>query len=187
MLDKRLSQIYDFFSHNIRTFTTEIVTTIECLKIGFMDTDSEEFDIVYEAAYLLDLYDIGLSIVFKYLSGEKSGNKDEVGVMEITEEFLKSINGYIASSNLGIEKEYKSTTLLTDSFVFKNIYKIVLYEFIKLASGPLKISMDKNIEISSEKLNDKYPEIFKLFSQVLNSVGVKFIMRDNKIMLGQLV
>ncbi|UOD35566.1 hypothetical protein DSN97_04375 [Deferribacteraceae bacterium V6Fe1] len=186
MSDKKLNKVYEFFSHNVRTFTTEIVTTIECLKVGFVETESEEFDIVYEAAYLLDLYDIGLNIVFKYLSGDESVNKEKVSVKEITEEFLKSVNGYITSSELNIVKDYQNDTVLTDNFIFKNIYKIILYEFIKLASGALNISLAEKIEISSEKLNDKYPEIFSLFGQILNSVGVKFTMIDNKIILEQL-
>lgn len=186
MLDNSVIQIYDFFSHNVRTFTTEIVTTMECLKVGFIDTESEEFHIVYEASYLLDLYDTALNIVLKHLSGEDYGNKESIDVKGITEEFLKSISRSLSSNGLKIVKEYDNLTLFSDSFVFKNIYKIILYELIKLTSGSLKISLKERIEINSEKISDRYPEIFKLFGDILSNIGIKFTIGERNIIMEQI-
>jgi hypothetical protein len=184
MLDKTTKDLYSFFSHNIRTFNAEIVTTIECLKVGFIDKDSEEFDTVYEASYLLDLYDSCLSIILDYLDGAKIEKKsEEVDIVRITEEFLSSIKGYLTASGLNIVKNFNDEIWYTDSYIFKNIYKIVLYEFIKTASKGINVNIAGAIEIEADEIIGALPDIFKTFQEIFDKIGFKLKFDNKKIVL----
>jgi len=186
-LDIKIKDVYDFFSHNIRTFNAEIVTTIECLKVGFIDLNSEEFHIIYEAAYLLDLYDAGFNLTLDFLTNNlQIGDTEEIDIEDITEEFLEHISGYLASCGLTVEKSFNSSSFVCNPHIFKNIYKIVLYEIVKNSSKDLKIKIDGDIEFTSSILKEPYPKIFNTFSEILFSFKIAIQIEENTVKMVRL-
>ena len=183
-MDRKIKDVYDFFSHNIRTFNAEIVTTIECLKVGFIDLKSDEFDIIYEAAYLLDLYDAGFNLALDFLSDNfLKGSSEDIDLENVTEEFLSHIPGYLETCGLKVEKIFKKSLLNINSFVFKNIYKIILYEIIKVTSGNLQIKIDENIAFYSSAIKEDYPKIFEIFAKILKNFDLSLTIGGNSVVM----
>lgn len=184
-LRKDIKEIYNFFSHNIRTFNSEIVTTIECFKLGFFKQGDGEDDLIYEAAYLLDLYDTVFNICLEDTLGDTPKiNSEECDVAAITADLKKNIKGFLAESNIDMIYESTQKNLITDLFIFKNIYKVLLYEIIKLSEANVVISLKNNIlQVAHGKLLSDLPPIMGIFINILKKLNIKCTVLNNLILL----
>lgn len=184
-LRKDIKDIYNFFSHNIRTFNSEIVTTIECFKLGFLKQDDSETDLIYEAAYLLDLYDTVFNICLEDTLGDTPKiSPEECDVAAITADLKKNIKVFMAESNIDVIYESTQKNFTTDLFIFKNIYKVVLYEIIKISEENVVITVQKNIlQIAHGKLLSDLPPIMEIFINILKKLNIKCTVLNNLILL----
>lgn len=184
-LRKDIKDIYNFFSHNLRTFNSEIVTTIECFKLGFLKQEDSETDLIYEAAYLLDLYDTVFNICLEDTLGDTPKIVyEECDIAAITEDLKKNIKGLMTESNIDVIYESTQKNFTTDPFIFKNIYKVVLYEIIKISEENIVITTQKNtLQIAHGKTLSDLPTIMEIFINILKKLNIKCTVLNNLILL----
>ena len=182
-LKGKIREIYVFFSHNIRTFNSEIVTTIECFKLGFLKEDDTQIDLIYEAAYLLDLYDTVFNICLEsVLEDGLKTTWEECNISAVTSDLQKNIKGFLSESNIDLVFESPLGSFITDPFIFKNIYKVILYEIIRISKeNVIIVSKEKRLEIAHGELISDRPPILEIFISILKKLSIDCTILDNSI------
>ncbi len=185
-MNDELFTIYEYFSHNFRTFTSTIVASIEVLKL---DLDVEgKFDTasIYESSYLLDLYDNAFNICLKHaLCKDETLKKSNFNPLTMVKGLLGEFDSLIKLKHVNVCIEGKAENeIFGYEFIYKNLFQVIVYEIIRLSQENISIRFwDSRIEILYGNIRENLPEIFLIFKEILEKYDMMFFCRNNTAVL----
>lgn len=180
-----LLTVYSYFSHNFRTCTSTIVTTIEALKMELIDVNSDEMKSIYESSFIMDILDVCLNICIDHILNVNSKTSDyELNITNLIKKFVEEQQQLIELSELEIEMPDKDFIVNKNSYIIKNLLQIILFEGTKNAIDKLTIKIDgSRIDIQLKKSKDNPHEIFDIFKNIFKKNGVNFEYNKNEYFL----
>lgn len=181
---KELSDVREYFSHNIRTSTAMVVATVMVFKYGLSEEDSGS-DIISESAYFLDIYDKGMDICFDFVLGKIAHNvEEEIFPSKIIRHFQGKLPLTIKEQGLTIETELDDFCAKSNGHTLKSLLEIILCQEIKNAKGNMKISGKNGLySIRNETPIGAPPQIYNIFKKLLALLGAEFSFDNNGISL----
>jgi len=184
-MNDELFTIYEYFSHNFRTFTSTIVASIEVLKLE-LDVD-EKFNIasIYESSYLLDLYDNAFNICLKHALGkDETLKKSNFNPLTMVKGLLGEFDDLANLKQINICIEGVGENVYGYEFIYKNLFQVIVYEIIRLSQENISIRFwDSRIEVLFGNIREKLPEIFLIFKEILEKYDMVFFYRNNTAVL----
>lgn len=178
---KELSDVREYFSHNIRTSTAMVVATVMVLKYGLSEEDSTGTDIISESAYFLDVYDKGMDICFDFVLGKPVKNDgEEISPSKIIRHFAAKLPITIKEQGIDFSEDLDEFVCKSNGYMVKTLLEMILCQEVRAAKGKLSVT-GKNGEyrlINSEPIG-KPPEIYKIFKKIFADLGTDFSFGDN--------
>jgi hypothetical protein len=175
--------IYTYFSHNFRTNVATIIATIEAVKLDLIDINGDEMNSVYESAYLLDLFDTSLSICVDHISSKKnSSDFTEIEPLKYINHLINELKSYIEESNYIITKETSDFKAKTNEFILKNFIQLIFSEMFRISPNGITIkTKGKTIAFLPKDKFEDIPNVYSLFTEILNNYNVKFKFNEKEI------
>lgn len=181
-----ISNIYEFFSHNFRTFTATIVASVEVLKLDLSSVDELDIASIYESGYLMDIYDNAFNLCLKYALG-KPGNsvKSDFSPGVTINKFVSEFEDFINLKGINVDfRDLAEKKFSGDEFVYKNIVQVVLYEIIRVSETDVSIvTKDDRIVIKYDTISEELPVIFEIFPKLLKKYDITFTKNDKSFIL----
>jgi|GEM_PF-1777736 hypothetical protein len=185
-MNDELFNIYEYFSHNFRTFTSTIVAGIEVLKLDFDVDKKSGVASIYESSYLLDLYDNAFNICLKHVLGKNDNlSKSNFKPLNTVEKLLDEFDDLIKLKQITVSIENMAENGVAGyEFVYKNLFQIIIYEIVRVSQGDIDIRFwDSEIQVCYEEITENLPDIFSIFKEILKKYDMLFFYENNRVIL----